>query len=160
MMEEDGRLKNKDRGRKTEDRRLKKVTFTLSFILVLLFSCQNVKKPEKPENLIPKEKMVNILSDLYISNAARNVNNKRIIKAGIQLDSLIYTKFEIDSLQFVESNAFYSSNLKVYGEMLTQVQEKLKFLQKEKDSLYKIAKREDSIQKAKTDSLNESVSKN
>ncbi len=159
-MEEDGRLKNKDRGRKTEDRRLKKVTFTLSFILVLLFSCQNVKKPEKPENLIPKEKMVNILSDLYISNAARNVNNKRIIKAGIQLDSLIYTKFEIDSLQFVESNAFYSSNLKVYGEMLTQVQEKLKFLQKEKDSLYKIAKREDSIQKAKTDSLNESVSKN
>ncbi|MCF6306735.1 MAG: DUF4296 domain-containing protein [Flavobacteriaceae bacterium] len=146
--------KRREKREETEDRRLKTVTFTLSFISVLfLLSCQDVKKPEMPTNLISKEKMVDILSDVYISNATRNVNNKLIRQKGLQLDSLIYAKYEIDSLQFVESNGFYSANLKTYGKLLTNVQSRLKKLKIEKDSLYKIAKKEDSILKAKNKKL-------
>jgi hypothetical protein len=136
--------------RETGDRRLRAVTVILSFISVLfLFSCQDVKRPEKPANLISKEKMIDILSDVYISNASRNVNNKLIKKMNLKLDSLIYAKYEIDSLQFVESNTYYSADLKIYSNLLTDVQNRLKVLQKEKDSLYKIAKKEDSILKIK-----------
>lgn len=144
--------KRREEREKTEDRRLNTVSWELkilSFIsLLFLFSCQDVKKPEMPANLISKKKMVDILSDVYISNASRNVNNKLIKKMNLKLDSLIYAKYEIDSLQFVESNAFYSSDLKTYGNLLSQVKDRFEILKIEKDSLYQIAKKEDSILKA------------
>ena len=116
----------------------------LKSILVLLLiitytSCQDVKKPEIPTDLISQDIMVDILTDVYISNASRNVNNKLIRKRNLHLDSIIYNKYEVDSLQFVLSNAYYSSDLKTYGKLLTQVQDVLVLLQKEKDSIYKYA---------------------
>jgi hypothetical protein len=122
----------------------------LKSILVLLLtvsytSCQDVKKPELPTDLISQDIMVDILTDVYISNASRNVNNKLIIKRNLQLDAIIYNKYNVDSLQFVLSNAYYSSDLKTYGKLLTQVQDVLVLLQKEKDSIYKIVFKQDSI---------------
>lgn len=141
-------MTKEDRRPKIVKCKLKTVIFTLSFISILiLFSCQDVKKPERPANLISKEKMVDILSDVYISNASRNVNNKLIKKMNLKLDSLIYAKYEIDSIQFAQSNAFYSSDLKTYGNLLSQVKNRFEILKVEKDSLYQIAKKEDSILK-------------
>ena len=122
----------------------------LKSILVLLLiisytSCQDVKKPEIPTDLISQDIMVDILTDVYISNASRNVNNKLIIKRNLQLDAIIYNKYNVDSLQFVVSNTYYSSDLKTYGKLLTQVQDVLVLLQKEKDSIYKIVFKQDSI---------------
>ena len=51
----------------------------------------------------------------------------------------------MDSLQFALSNDYYSSNLDIYRELLIKVQEKLKVLQTEKDSIYKVVTRQDSI---------------
>lgn len=117
---------------------------------ILFFGCQDIKEVEKPENLIAKEVMVAILSDVYISNASRSVNNKLLKEYNISLDSVIYNKYHIDSLQFVESNAYYSSNLKTYKGMITEVQEGLIILQKEKDSIYeKIKKEKEDSTKAK-----------
>ena len=122
----------------------------LKSILVLLLivsytSCQDVKKPEIPTDLISQDIMVDILTDVYISNASRNVNNKLIIKRNLQLDSIIYNKYKVDSLQFVVSNTYYSSDLRTYGNLLTQVQNVLVLLKKEKDSIYKIVFKLDSI---------------
>ena len=122
----------------------------LKSILVLLLivsytSCQDVKKPEIPTDLISQDIMVDILTDVYISNASRNVNNKLIIKRNLQLDSIIYNKYNVDSLQFVVSNTYYSSDLRTYGNLLTQVQNVLVLLKKEKDSIYKIVFKLDSI---------------
>jgi anion-transporting ArsA/GET3 family ATPase len=119
-------------------------------ILTLLFlGCQDIKKTEKPQNLIAKDMMVDILTDVYISNAARSVNIKRLKEYNISLDSIIYDKYHIDSLQFVESNAYYSSNLKSYTKIITSVEERLTVLQIEKDSIYEIIKKE----KEKEDSI-------
>ena len=122
----------------------------LKSILVLLLilsytSCQDVKKPEIPTDLISQDVMVDILTDVYISNASRNVNNKLIRKRNLHLDSIIYNKYEVDSLQFVLSNAYYSSDLKTYGKLLSQAKDRLVLLKKEKDSIYKIVFKQDSI---------------
>lgn len=89
--------------------------------------------------------MVDILTDVYISNAARNVNNKLLRNKNIKLDSVIFNKYRVDSLQFVLSNNYYSSNLDVYRDLLIKAQEKLMVLQIEKDSIYRAVTKQDSI---------------
>ena len=119
--------------------------FYLIFFIGCLVSCQDVQKPEKPANLISQEIMVDILTDVYISNAARNVNNKLLRNLNIKLDSVIYSKYRVDSLQFALSNNYYSSNLDIYRNLLVKAQEKLMLLQIEKDSMYRAATKQDSI---------------
>ena len=50
-------------------------------IVLLMFSfclaCHKVEKPKKPENLIAKDKMVNILFDVYVFNAAKGMLIKK-----------------------------------------------------------------------------------
>ena len=89
--------------------------------------------------------MVDILTDVYINNAARNINNKLLRNKNIKLDSIIYSKYRVDSLQFVLSNNYYCSNLDVYRDLLTKAQVKLMVLQTEKDSIYRAVTKQDSI---------------
>jgi len=89
--------------------------------------------------------MIDILTDVYISNAARNVNNKLLRNRNIKLDSVIFNKYRVDSLQFVLSNNYYSSNLDIYRDLLIKAQEKLMVLQIEKDSIYRAVTKQDSI---------------
>ena len=105
-------------------------------------ACQNVKQPEKPKNLIGKDKMITILTEAYLANAARSVDNKSIMEQGIKMDSLFYTKFEVDSLQFARSNAFYASDVNLYITMFQEVEARLG----------EMVKHLDSIQKSKTQS--------
>ncbi len=106
------------------------------FIALISLGCQDVKKPNQPENLISKDIMVAILTDAYISNASRSVNNFLIKKTKLKLDSMIYKKYNIDSIQFAESNAFYTSDLNTYSEIFTKVEERLVIIQNRTDSVY------------------------
>jgi len=125
---------------------------------IICFSgCQDVKLPEEPENLIPEEKMVDILAEVYINNAARSINNRVIRSKGIKLDSLLYQKYQVDSVQFAQSNAYYTSQLNKYNDLFVQVEERLVILQNEKDSIKeskdnskKVAVRRDSTQRDTT----------
>ena len=115
--------------------------FLISSVMVIV-ACQDVKKPLPPENLISKEKMATILVEVYTINAARNVNNKLLINLGVKLDSIIYEKYNIDSLQFVESNNYYSSNLTIYSEIINDTKDQLTLINQEKDSIYDLIKKE------------------
>lgn len=109
----------------------------LLLILVLsFFGCQNVEQPERPENLIPKDKMVDILMETYLLNAARSVDNKSIITKGIKMDSLIYRNFGVDSLQFAKSNAFYATDVNTYMSIFQEVETRLDVMRKKMDSLW------------------------
>jgi hypothetical protein len=117
-----------------------------------------VKRPEKPENLIPEEKMVDVLTEAYLINAARSFDKRTIIENRVKLDSFIYKRFNIDSLQFAQSNAFYTSDLNKYNDLFTKVQTRIELLKKNADSmLIKISLEEkridDSIEAATKDSL-------
>jgi hypothetical protein len=117
------------------------------FIIALaLIGCQDVKHPEKPENLISKSKMTDVLTEAYLANAARSVDNRSILQKGIVVDSLLYKKFGIDSLQFAKSNAFYAADVNVYKDIFKQVEARLTAIQDKLDSIQELdKKRKDSV---------------
>lgn len=124
--------------------------FTLGF-----FGCQDVKQPEKPQNLIPKDKMVDMLTEAYLANAARSVDNKSIISNGIKMDSLVYKNFGVDSLQFAKSNEFYAADVNTYIEIFQKVEARLTGMQGKMDSIREIEKsQKDSINKNGVKKLN------
>ncbi len=124
---------------------MKKI-WSLVFIALFFCGCQNVERPQKPKNLISKEKMAQIISEAYLANAARSVNNRLIIEKGLKLDSLIYQKFNVDSLQFAQSNTYYAAQVNDYLEILTNVEQHLINTEKALDSLYKVQRKKDSIE--------------
>ena len=110
--------------------------YWLIFILAIsIVSCQDVKYPEKPKNLIPKDKMAEVLTEAYLANAARSVDNKSLLTNGVLIDSLLYAKFGIDSLQFLKSNDYYATNVNAYMEIFEKVESNLIRLERNLDSI-------------------------
>lgn len=107
------------------------IIFALSF-----FGCQDVNQPEKPKNLIAKDKMIDILMETYMDNAARSIDNKSIMENGIKMDSMVYKNFGIDSLQFAKSNAYYAADVNAYMEIVQEVEARLNGMQKNMDSIW------------------------
>jgi len=126
-----------------------------ALVLICFFSflgCQDVKQPEKPKNLISKEKMVDMLTEAYLANAARSVNNQAIEDKGIKMDSLIYKNFGVDSLQFANSNEYYAADINTYMEIFQQVEARITSMQQRLDSIREMDKsRRDSIKNQKID---------
>jgi hypothetical protein len=90
---------------------MKKLIFFLA--IILLASCTSKTILEKPANLIPRDTMVLILTDLYIAKSAsteKNTNNER----KINYVPLVYNKYLIDSTRFINSNYYYTSKLEEY----------------------------------------------
>lgn len=92
---------------------------------MLLINCQDSNIPKKPDNLISKNQMSEILHDVYLLNAARGINKKAMEKYGILPLEYIYKKYKIDSLQFALSNDYYSYDAKTYESIIENVKQKL-----------------------------------
>ena len=118
-----------------------------SIILLLLVSCHtDIKKPKKPDNLLSKKKMVEVIYDMSLISAAKGVNRKVMENKGIQPDVFIYEKHQIDSVQFAESNAYYANDVETYQEIYDSVMVKLKKDKAHFNTLLDIeTKRRDSI---------------
>lgn len=97
----------------------------LIVILGLCFACNKIEKPKKPDNLIAKHKMVDILFDVFVFNAAKGTAKKTLEANNVTPDVYIYEKYQIDSLQFAKSNEFYAYDIKVYEEMIKEVETKV-----------------------------------
>ncbi|MFD1094302.1 DUF4296 domain-containing protein [Salegentibacter chungangensis] len=103
---------------------------------VLLFaSCQNVEKVEKPKDLLPEDKMVEVLIDLSIINSARNYNKQQFEEFGIDPDQYVFDKHGVDSLQFERSNNYYSDNYSTYEDIYSRVKDSLQLKKSKLDSL-------------------------
>jgi hypothetical protein len=79
----------------------------------------------KPENLISEEKMVNIIYEVSILTAAKGVNKKELEDNGIFPEEFVYSKYSIDSLQFVSSLDYYASKVDTYDNIYTKVDERI-----------------------------------
>ena len=91
--------------------------------MVLVISC-NTNSVQKPDNLIARDKMTDILYDMSILEAIKSQN----INGGIaskKANEYIYKKYKIDSIQYLKSNKYYASNIEEYKKMLDKVKEKL-----------------------------------
>ena len=115
---------------------MKKLIFFLA--IILLVSCTSKTILEKPKDLIPKDTMVLLLTDLYIAKSAyaeKNINNVR----KINYVSLVYNKYLIDSTRFRSSNYYYTSKLEEYDLIFKEVKAKLAL---KKATLEKIVRNE------------------
>ena len=114
--------------------------------LIILTSCTSNTILEKPKDLIPHEKMVHLLTDVALANAAENIRNIDE-ERNINYFTLIYNKYKIDSAQFKRSSFYYSSKIDDYNAMLKEVEIRLT---KKLDSLRKARDVSDSIINSKT----------
>ena len=101
---------------------MKKLIYFL--VLATIFSC-NEEIIEKPENLIPKDQMVEILYDLAIINGAKKTNPSYLTARKIEAMPFIYERYGIDSLQFVKSDIYYASKPSEYEEIYTILEARL-----------------------------------
>ena len=124
-----------------------KLTIYIFFIFFTLASCTSRTIYKKPENLIGKDKMINIWTDLYISMGAKSVKTKNFEKDKNYIP-LVLEKYKIDSIQFSISNIYYTSRIEEYEEMFEEVQKRLNDLKNiydpetEIDSLIRSSKQE------------------
>ncbi len=99
--------------------------FALLLLLVLaLASCRKQVVP-KPDNLIPEDKMKDIIYDLSLLEAIRSQRPMSMETHNIDPLSYIYQKYDIDSIQFVESNKFYASDVARYKRIYESVDKRL-----------------------------------
>ncbi|MCY2686214.1 DUF4296 domain-containing protein [Salinimicrobium sp. TH3] len=126
---------------------MKKLLGVLS--LVLLASCQDIDRTPKPDNLIPEEKMVEVLTELSILHGARSYNKSLMEEKGINAYPYLTNKYGIDSVQLVQSNNYYAENYKEYQMIYDRVKERLEILMKQYDSIREIEEQKrDSLRKA------------
>jgi len=99
-------------------------------MLLLLVSCGE-KVIEEPENLIPKEKMIDMFYDLSLINAAKGTNPKILQENKVEPTAFLFEKYGVDSLQFVRSDMYYASIPVEYKNIYEAVAAKLEKYKKD-----------------------------
>lgn len=146
-------------------------------LMIGIISCTSNTIYKKPEDLISKDSMVILLTDLYLASSSKIYRNK-FDERNIDYTYLIYEKYKIDSARFRRSNFYYTTKIDDYEKIYKGIEQNLEVLSKKykgikkvkdsirKDSITKVRKIRDSIKKLekqkkldtlsvkKTDSIN------
>ena len=112
----------------------------LSIFLGIIFvatSCYQYDKPKKPNDLIPKDEMINILIDIKLLTSASGKNKKILENNNLNPESYIYKRYKIDSLRFANSNNYYSYHVEQYNEIYSKIKDSLENLQNALDIIDK-----------------------
>ncbi len=123
-----------------------------SYILILsgfFIACTSNTIIKKPKNLISKEQMVDLLTDIFIADGGDNIKNTNL-QRNVNYFPFVFEKYQIDTTRFKESNYYYTSRIDDYDEILGKVEKRLEALKKSYDDEIKIS---DSIENIKRDSL-------
>jgi len=116
---------------------------------VFLGACTSNTILKKPKDLIPKEEMVDLLTDIFIANGAMSVKNTNL-KRNVNYFPFVFEKYKIDTTRFKESNYYYTSRIDDYDYILGEVDKRLKALKHQYENDLKIR---DSIKRIEKDSL-------
>lgn len=132
------------------------------FVFFAVFISCKKEIVKKPDRLIDKEKMVDILYDITLLSAIKPQEEALDGTITINSNQYIYKKYKIDSLQFVKSNIYYAADYKEYKGMVMQVKNRLEgnfaiadslIKRKEKKELLLKKKKEKIQQKREKDSI-------
>ncbi len=133
--------------------------FFYLLLVCFLFSCSSNTIYNEPEDLIPKDTMQSLLTDMYLAYASKNVKDKNSKKRNNYLP-FVYEKYKIDSTRFYTSNNYYTSKIEDYNEILAVVKRNIEskhtIYEKEfnlKDSIKKEKKRKRKRLKREKDSI-------
>ena len=98
----------------------------LIYIILIFYSCGSLNEENaKPNNLIPEDKMIDILYDMSLISVSKGINKRILENNGMKPKKYILKKYNIDSLQFVVSNEYYSKDLEIYLSIYEEVLNKL-----------------------------------
>jgi hypothetical protein len=137
---------------------MKKLVFF--FGLFVLFSSCDKDLVKKPNNLIDKKVMIDVMYDMALLDAVKYQDPNSLFTKDINPKTYVYKKYKIDSLQFVKSNAYYAADYREYKKMYDALNDRLK---KEKASvdliIIKERKKEAALKKAKANKVQDSIKK-
>lgn len=133
---------------------MKKISY-LFFLSVFLMACTSNTIIKKPDHLIPKNQMVDLLTDMLIASGAENIKNINL-ERNVNYFPLVYEKYGIDSTRFKESNYYYTSQIDDYEKILKKVDERLKALKEKLDNEIKL---QDSLKNDSIKNLRENFKK-
>ncbi|MBL4938862.1 MAG: DUF4296 domain-containing protein [Lutibacter sp.] len=116
---------------------------------VFLYACTSNTIIKKPNDLIPKEQMVDLLTDMFLAKGGDNIKNTNL-QRNVNYFPFVFEKHKIDTVRFKESNYYYISRIDDYDEILGKVDERLKALKKQYDDENKL---NDSLARLKKESI-------
>lgn len=125
--------------------------FLVCILTLSLLSCRSSDQPEKPNNLIPKDKMASILYDVFVLNAAKGSSKIVLENNGIYPENYVFAKYDIDSLQFAESNTYYGFYVEEYEAIIADVEQRINV---NRELYKKLVEEEDKRKKRTRDSIN------
>ena len=102
------------------------------FFMLFIFSCQDLVLIEKPENLIDELTMENIIYEAIMMDVMSTFKPKNKKFIGIIGSPYLFIKYNIDSIQLVRSNEYYTKNPKVMSKIYMKV---LRRMERSKDSI-------------------------
>ena len=105
----------------------------------------------KPERLIEKDKMIDVMYDLSILDAIKYQSPTSLETYKINPSQYILKKYKVDSSQFAQSNIYYASNYTEYKDMYDSVIKRIDVKKTVMDSLVKRQEKKEA--KAKADSI-------
>jgi len=127
---------------------IKKYLYCVLFFMI--FSCQSLYEEPRPESFIEEDKMVEILADIAFVKSAKTSFRKVLESEKINPEAYILKKHNIDSAVFAQNNRWYANTLEKYSKLITRVKDTLVA---SRIMFEELKKEEDSIKKAKQDSI-------
>lgn len=116
---------------------------SLLAILALLGCKEDLVK--KPEHLIEKSKMMDIMYDLALLEAVKYQNPAILDSNQIRPKQFIYKKYKIDSLQLAQNNIYYAADYKNYKIMFESVVKRIANEKKRVNSVIKLEEKQKKI---------------
>ena len=99
-----------------------KITYFL--LLLVFFSCSKHKEP-KPKNLLDRETMTNLFYDMHMLESVQGFIPRILNENKIKPKDFLYKKYKIDSLDFVQNNRYYASNVALYKRMFDDANKRI-----------------------------------
>ena len=124
-----------------------KKRISLLAILALLGCKDNLVK--KPDVLIDKSKMMDIMYDLALLEAIKYQNPAVLDSNQIRPKQYIYKKYKIDSLQLAQNNVYYAADYKSYKIMFEEVVKRIANEKKRANAAVKLEQKKNNIRMAK-----------
>jgi len=125
---------------------MKNTSILLFLIIAICFSSCRKEGYKKPEDLIDENTMSDILYELAIFYAAKNLNSSKLDKNRLNPQTFIYDRFGIDSTQFANSSVYYASKPSVNIDIYKRVEERLKLENERLENVAKEKVKKDSIE--------------
>lgn len=103
----------------------------LIVVSVFVMSCDSHTAP-KPEHLLAKEEMVNVLYDIALLQSINSFQPAVLDTNNVNAHTYIYKKYKIDSLTFAQNHSYYASDIEDYEKIEKKVSDRI---QQQRDAL-------------------------